>query len=151
MIIQELSKSQCSQCLIKDFIKSYEYLLPDPFSLHVDLDEYAKKLNDLGVTYVLNQDNKIVGLVSGYINDFTTKEAYMQILIVAKDAQGCGNGSKLIKAFVNHAKMKFATGKVFLTVDKENVKAASVYLHLGFMKSDRVHANCKKQILVYDF
>lgn len=151
MEIQELSKSQCSQNLIKEFIKNNEYLLPDPFSLHVDLDVYAKKLNELGVTYVLSQDNKIVGLVSGYINDFVTREAYLQIIIVAKEAHGCGNGSKLINAFVNHAKNNFTKGKVFLTVDKENVKAAGVYMHLGFLKSNREHANCKKQILVYDF
>jgi RimJ/RimL family protein N-acetyltransferase len=151
MKILHLDKSSASQQIIKDFISTHEHLLPDPFSLHVDLNAYAEKLNTFGDTFVVSDNDKIVGLVSGYINDITTKEAYLQIIIVAREAQGKGYATLLIHEFVNCAKNRFTSGKVYLTVDRINEKAANVYKHLGFVKSERQHANINKQIMVYNF
>lgn len=151
MSVIHLHKSLSTKNIIRDFITEFEYLLPDPFSLHVNLSDYSEKLNTLGETFVVTENNKVVGLVCGYINDLNAKQAYMQILIVSKEAQGKGYASMLIKEFIGYAKFKFTNGQVFLTVDKVNDKAENIYKHLGFVQSDRVHVNKEKRIMVYNF
>lgn len=149
-IIVHLEKSKAAHFLISDFLARNDILLSDPFSQHVNVLDYAGKLNDLGDTFVLIDDNRIAGIVSGYINDLIRKEAYLQIIIVAKEAQSKGFGSLLIHAFINQVRENFATGgKVFLTVDKSNTKAESIYQHLGFRKSGRNHHNPDKQIMEF--
>lgn len=151
MNITELDATPISSKLICEFLSKNEYLLPDPFSLHVDITEYAKKLNQNGRTFVCIDEGNIMGLVSGYINDIVNKEAYLQIILVAEKGQGKRIGSQLIDTFISESKNAFTHGKVFLTVDNTNQKANSIYYHKGFRKSERIHAKPYKTILEYIF
>ena len=149
--IKELEKSNARKLLISDFIKKYEHLLPDPYSLHVNIDEYSSKLNEFGVAFVAQNDEEIIGLISGYINDYVTCNAYLQIIIVRQISQNSGCGSALIRAFIGKAVSEYKCGNVFLNVDKSNTHAYEVYKHLGFIESKRVHPNPLKQIMQYTF
>ncbi len=44
----KLPKNEETVKQIADFIIANEYLLPDPYSDHVDVMQYAEKLNSLG-------------------------------------------------------------------------------------------------------
>lgn len=149
--IKELEKSTDRQLLISDFIKKYEYLLPDPYSIHVDIDEYSRKLNEHGVVFLAQNDGEVIGLICGYINDFNTYNAYLQIIIVRQTSQNLGCGSALIRAFIEKAVNEYKEGTVFLNVDKSNRHAYEVYKHIGFVESERVHPNPLKQIMQYTF
>ena len=63
--VKELEKSEARKLLILNFIKKYEYLLPDPYSKHVDIDEYSSKLNEFGVVFLAQNDGDVIGLVAG--------------------------------------------------------------------------------------
>lgn len=150
MEIIHLPHSKESEAKICAFIKDNEYLLPDPFSFHVDLNEYSKKLNNLGETFAAVQNEKICGFVSGYINDFENKEAYLQILIVAQEFQKKKIGSNLVREFIAETKKILGkTSKVYLVVDSENQKAKAVYRHLGFVKSERNGKKTGKEIYMF--
>ena len=151
MIVKKLDRSDNSAKIIYKFIKDNEYLLPDPFSKHVDLILYSKKLNSLGETFIYMDKEKVRGLVSGYINQKEKKEAYLQIIIVSKIVQGNHVGSSLINAFVQYAREQFGNGTVFLTVDACNEKAYQVYKHLGFVDSSQKHIIPSKKNMVLFF
>lgn len=149
--IKELEKSEARKFLISEFIKNYEYLLPDPYSKHVDIEEYSSKLNEYGVAFVAQNDDEVIGLISGYINDYDTCNAYLQIIIVRQISQNSGCGSALIRAFIGKAKSEYKSGNVYLNVDKSNTHAYQVYKHIGFVESERIHPNPLKQIMQYTF
>ena len=149
--VKELEKSEARNLLISNFIKKYEYLLPDPYSKHVDIDEYSSKLNEFGVVFLAQNDGDVIGLVSGYINDYKTCSAYLQIIIVRQMSQKSGCGSALIRAFIGKAKSEYKSGNVYLNVDKSNTHAYEVYKHIGFIESERLHPNPLKQIMQYTF
>lgn len=134
---------------IYNFISRNEYLLPDPFSKHVNLIQYAEKLSSLGTTFVCKKNEEIVGLLSGYINDVEHKKAYVQISIVSKQIQGKGIGTRLYMSFIDKARNVFKSGVVFVTVDKCNDNAIRLYRHIGFTPSATIHANEQKLIMEY--
>ncbi|RGK26442.1 GNAT family N-acetyltransferase [Bacteroides intestinalis] len=147
--IEELTIAEETVSIISDFISCNEFLLPDPFSKHVDIKSYAERLNRLGITFVCKDNEEIAGLISGYMNDVTNKCAYIQVIIVAEQLQGKGIGTCLIKFFIDKAKIMYGNGTVFLTVDKCNEKAFRVYTNIGFTLSNTIHANEKKMIMEY--
>lgn len=149
--IKELEKSISRQLLISDFIKNYEHLLPDPYSKHVDIDKYSSKLNEFGVTFVAQHNGEVIGMICGYINDYETCNAYLQMIIVRQVSQNSGCGSALIRTFISKAMNEFKSGNVFLNVDKSNIHAFEVYKHIGFVESEIVHPNPSKQIMQYTF
>ena len=63
--VKELEKSEARKLLISNFIKKYEYLLPDPYSKNVDIDEYSSKINEFGLVFVAQNDGDVIGLVAG--------------------------------------------------------------------------------------
>lgn len=149
VIIEELIKAEKAISIINDFISCNEYLLPDPFSAHVDIRQYAEKLNRLGTTFIAKDNEEVVGLLSGYINDFGNKCAYMQIGIVSKRLQGKGIGTQLFRTFIEKTKDVYGGGTVFLTVDKCNVNAFRLYTNMGFIVSNKAHLNENKMIMEY--
>lgn len=148
--IECLDSSPESVLQIADFITHNEYLLPDPFSIHVDILSYAEKLNQFGVSFVARNQGKTVGLISGYCNDTTNCWAFVQVVIVSEDCQGIGLGKQLLLKFIEHVRNIFQRGAIFLTVDVCNGKARTFYANLGFQKSFiKVHTNPFKEILEY--
>ncbi len=129
------------------FIRENEYLLPDPYSDHVDVEQYAQKLNSLGEGWGVIKDEKLVAFCGGYINDFTTQKAYLQLLLVAEKWQTRGLGTALIKTFYNYAQ-NLGFQQIQLTVAKRNAKALSLYIKNGFIASEEVHPDKLKQYMI---
>jgi len=148
MEIVHLDRSNESTNTIYKFINENECLLPDPFSSHVDLFQYSEKLGTKAETFISLDNGNVQGLVSGYINDFNKKEAYLQILIVKKEYQGKKVGGKLIRSFLAETMQILGKGAVvYLTVDVLNENAINFYNHVGFSRSERKHSNINKMIL----
>lgn len=148
MEILHLTKSDETCKSVATFIEQNEYLLPDPFSKHVNLIEYAKKLLEKGEVFVAKEGEELKGICAGYINDYVSFYSFIQIYIVAKDSQGKHFGTKLMSAFLDCAQQRNME-KVFLTVDNKNKAAFDKYQHFGFIKAKKELPNKEKTQLVY--
>lgn len=135
---------------IADFIRLNEYLLPDPYSDHVDVEQYAKKLNSLGECWAIIKNDEIVAFCGGYINDLSTKKAFLQLLLVSEQWHGSGFGKTLIKTFCDYAE-KLGFSKVQLTVAKRNKKALQLYKKIGFVNSIEEHPDNLKQYMILNY
>lgn len=150
--VEHLNKSDYSKKMICQFLKEVDSLFIDPFSNHVVLEDYSKKINDLGDVFVAfngndNVFNNMIGIIFGYMNNYELREAYIQGFVVRKEYQNRGCGKILLNAFNEEVKNRYENGKIYLTVDKENAKARSFYKNNGFVESGRVHSNSKKMVL----
>ena len=96
---KKMTKSEQSVKQIADFIKENEYLLPDPYSSKIDITEYATKLNTLGECWCVKDEKKIVGFVGGYINDYESKRAFLQLILISAEYQNRHYGKNLINTF----------------------------------------------------
>jgi len=145
-MLKKLDRSVNSQNEIYFVLKNYGHILPDPFPEDLNLYDYCGKLNSLAESYIIYENEKAVALVTGYINDFEKKEAFLQILIVSEEHQGKKYGRKLIFAFIDEAKKK-KMNKEFLTVNKKNIRAEKIYAHYGFIDSTKKHNDYNKKIM----
>ncbi len=145
--IKKLEQTESSIAVMTDFIKKYECLLPQAISDVVDISTYARKLNSLGECWLLMKDDEVAGFVGGYINNFESKRAYLQLLLVSDNYQNMRGGRTLIECFLNYAR-EIDFKEVQLTVDVCNIKALHLYTKIGFVKSDEVHPNPKKQYMI---
>ena len=145
--VTKLARSGKTIEQIADFIRKNEHLLPDPYSDHVDVEQYAEKLCSLGECWGIIADNQLIAFCGGYINDFSVKKAYLQLLLVCKNCQRNGIGSALINAFYACAKERGFT-QIQLTVAKRNAKALKLYEKLGFTCSSEEHPDKLKQYML---
>ena len=136
--IIKLQKNKETAQQIAVFIKENEYLLPEPYSDHVDVEQYAQKLNSLGEGWGVIKDGKLVAFCGGYINDFTTRKAYLQLLLVSEKWHKRGLGTSLIKMFYDYAQ-NLGFQQIQLTVANRNVKALKLYNKNGFITSKEPH------------
>ena len=98
----------------------------------VDLKKYSKKLFDYGKIYVLlDQDDKVQGMLGAYMNNKKIKEAYLTMLAVSKECSGHGFGKALLKKAEEDAK-KSEMIKFKLEVRKANESAQIFYKKLGY-------------------
>ena len=144
---KKMTKSEQSVKQIADFIKENEYLLPDPYSSKIDITEYATKLNTLGECWCVKDEKKIVGFVGGYINDYESKRAFLQLILISAEYQNRHYGKNPINTFATFAQ-KHGFKDVRLTVDLCNEKALNFYNKLGFVKSQESHPNINKQYMI---
>ena len=150
-MIVKINNDDSGKELFADFLKQFEYLLPDPLSHHVDINGYAQKLLNKGVVYAFCEKTTLLinGIAAGYMNDEVNKTAYLQVLLVNNNMQGKGIGSSLINLFEWDAKNR-GMERVQLTCDKSNEVAYSFYERRGYKKSTIKHYNLSKQILEHD-
>ena len=101
-------------------------------SRKVNIAEYGAKLKDKAENFEAWDGDKLIGLVSAYMNDFATKQAFLSMVCVAPAFRGKGIGRWLMHDFINAAAEKgFYESK--LEVDKNNVYAIALYKALGYV------------------
>lgn len=133
---------------VKAFFKENDYLFPDPFAGHVDIDQYVDKISYHGFIIAACDETGIVGIVGGYANDTETYCAHLQFILVSAENQGKGYGGHLLKEFINYSK-KQKMNTVILTVDNCNRNAKRQYLKVGFIDSKIKHSNPQKLFMSY--
>ena len=141
-----LSESMYSVDDVKRFYSAHDHLFPDPFSNHVDINEYVDNLHKYGNILVAEKQTEIVGIACMYSNDFVSHIGHFQVLLVDERFQGRGIGRLLTKAVVDIAK-KGGMKMVQLTVDVDNEHAIQLYKSVGFEESVLKHSIEKKRIL----
>ena len=147
MQIVEFKDSELDEDCLKTFFRNNDYLFPDPFSLHVDINLYVKKLLLYGTVIVAKNLNEIIGIACFYANDYSTYFAHLQVLLVCSKYQGMEVGCKLIKAVHNMAfkeGMKYCT----LTVDISNINAEKLYTRLGYKNYNVTNTNRNKKNMI---
>ncbi len=93
-----------------------------------------KNLIRWGECWAFINEGNIVAFCSGYINNLTSKKAFLQLLLVSEKWQKKGLGESLIKEFCNYVEnLGFLT--VQLTVVKRNERALNLYNKIGFVNS----------------
>lgn len=137
--LAKFGRTEDDVACVAQFIQSNEQLLPDPYSLHTDVGEYARKLCSQGECWGLWNGIKMVGFCGGYINGGgVSRRAYLQLLLVAQSHWGSGASKLLLSAFGDYALAKqFAD--IQLTVDEGNQRARNFYAKMGFIKAQEPH------------
>lgn len=103
------------------------------FNKSVDKRKLAEKMAAFGnVTAAYIGDN-LAGVACYYANAFETKTAFLSVIVIRKEFQGCGIGSQLLRSFLDHSKVKGMT-VCRLEVDSRNENAISFYERKGFRK-----------------
>jgi ribosomal protein S18 acetylase RimI-like enzyme len=118
------------------YLESVDDLFSVPLSSRVDLQSYSMKLLDHGIVYVaIRDDGRIAGLVGFYANDSEGGTAYLSLIVVSRDAQGRGVGTRLIAEAMSTA-AKLGMQRMRLEVQRANTRAQAFYARLGFRLSD---------------
>ena len=135
---------------LKQFFRENDFLFPDPFTNHIELDTYMDKLIRYGVILIAEEDQKILGISCSYMNDYQNMIAHLQMLLVSKDVHGRGIGRKLTMSTIERARIN-GFDSIELTVDKVNTKAEKLYRSAGYIDSEMAHNNPEKKYMVHYF
>lgn len=125
---------------IIEFVKNIDREFPVKLSSLVNIDEYIKKLINFGSNFIVRDDNKIIGICSGYMNDNKNYNAYISLLGVDSKYRNMGIATELVNLFIKKSienKMK----RVYLETDKENFSAIKFYEKNYFTKLEEVKPN----------
>ena len=116
---------------IMAFLKERDGDFVPVLSSRVNPDEYAVKLKNNAVNFEAWDSGKLLGVVSVYMNNFDTMQAFIPMVCVAPELRGKGVARRLMHDFINAAYAKgFFESK--LEVDKNNVYAIALYESLGY-------------------
>jgi ribosomal protein S18 acetylase RimI-like enzyme len=126
--MQKVSSSE-----LIDYFEKVDDLFPTPLSAKESLRVLAEKLLVYGILCPEFDNEKMVGLVAGYIENTVNNLGYISVVSVLPVKQGEGIGSKLVKKFLSIAKKKGLRG-VNLYCDSRNDRALKMYDRLGFEK-----------------
>ncbi|MBE6300534.1 MAG: GNAT family N-acetyltransferase [Parabacteroides distasonis] len=103
-----------------------------PISQRVNIFEYSKKLKNNATHFCARNDNKLVGLISVYLNDFTSKIGYVTLVHVNIDYRKYGIASTLLEKVLIEARNK-GFEYIDLEVYKKNEIAISLYEKKRFL------------------
>lgn len=81
---------------------------------------------------------KIIGILKGQIRYGRDCYLWINTLIVEPDFQNKGYGTKVVKLFINYAKLKSNISKVYLSVAEHNVGGYRFWSRLGFVHYGRI-------------
>ncbi|WP_272682600.1 spermidine N1-acetyltransferase [Providencia sp. PROV124] len=109
------------------------YWFEEPYEAFVELsDLYDKHIHDQSERrFIVENDSEKVGLVELVEIDYVHRRSEFQI-IIAPSHQGHGYASRAAKLAMDYAFSVLNLYKLYLIVDKENVKAIHIYNKLGF-------------------
>jgi ribosomal protein S18 acetylase RimI-like enzyme len=124
--------------LIKELIQSEsEYLNIS------DVDSYTNKIIN-NADFAIDNDK---GFIAYYANDFTSKKAYITMVIIDKKYRGKQIGKKLLNQLLNDLRSKgFLSCQ--LEVDKNNCVAYNLYSSFGFFKISEDDKKIKMEIIL---
>lgn len=132
------------------FIQQIDRTFPIPLSDKVNLEDYTEKLLKNAVLCAEFDNEQIIGVVAGYINDVSLF-AYISLVAVLPQARGEGVASKLIKEFFEKCREK-AYIAVHVYTHKTNHSAIRLYEKLGFKKYEiKNEPRLEDEHFIYDF
>lgn len=116
-------------------LKQFDCIFPHLKEKISSYEEYAEKLSKYANTRVALIGEEICGLLVYYANDTTTKTAYIALIGVLPQFQGCGLGGRLLDYCIREAKRQDMQ-ILKLEVDLDNPKAISFYKKNAFVECE---------------
>ena len=124
-------KTVVSTSSLLDFIYEVDKDFVPSLRGRVNIEEWVVKLKDYAQLAVAYNDDKIVGLLAYYANDFQTHIAYAVYLGVSASCRKMGIATQLLQCvFESSAK----AGMQVLQLHTNSLKAKSLYEKVGFKK-----------------
>lgn len=107
-------------------------LVPTLSARGVNIGDYAKKIFENGDTWiVINSEYKPVGVLAAYMNNQTSKEAYLTILVMDSNYRGLKLAEKLLVEAEKKA-INLGMNRFKLEVQKTNFTAIGFYKESGY-------------------
>lgn len=136
MELQKIKDTFEMQGLLEEFSNVFTpplYINIENFSLH------AEKLIKYSENYILRQNDKNIGFICFYANDFEAKKAFISLICVKEEFQKKGYASALLEKCFELCKdrMNFVELEVF----SNNTKAISFYKKHGFVRIEKESKN----------
>ena len=103
------------------------------YNQSVDKRKLAKKLAAYGNVTAAFVHEDLAGVVCYYANNYETKTAFLSVIVIRGEYQGCGIGSLLLRCFMEDAEAKGMLA-CRLEVDCRNENAIAFYSRKGFEK-----------------
>ncbi len=122
----------------EDLILDVNLDFPIPITDKISVDEFLKKIKDVGNVYCAYYQNEIVGCAFFYANDKIKKIAFLTLIAVRKKYRNYGIGSFLLDYMISYCeKLDFETLQLY--THKLNESARAFYSKKGFyeIKCDR--------------
>lgn len=119
----------------KNFILEHDNSFKPHLSSITEIQSYIDKLYTKGIIFYELKDHALVGFVTGYINNFFDKEAYISLVLVDEKYRSQGIASKLMLEFLNECKrLNF---NVIRLEARINNTARYLYEKFGFVEEYR--------------
>ena len=116
---------------IKKYLDEVNLQFPNELNIS-NISEYAEKLNQNAEIYFLvNSDNKDIGMCAIYTNDYENKIIYISSISIKKEYLSKGLGQVLLDHIFT-LKDKYNMEYIKLEVKKNNTKAINFYKKNGF-------------------
>lgn len=116
---------------IEEFLNEVSTLFPVPLSekqnLHALSVKFAEKANICAVV----EEDKIIAMVAGYINDTMDNKGYISVVATLPCAQGKGYARKIVTDFLIQSSKK-GLDAVHLYTVASNKAAVALYKSIGF-------------------
>ena len=115
---------------VVDLLKKFGDLLPDPLSQRVDLNIYAEKLLQFADIEIAIHENRIIGIIALYANNYQTFTAHIPFIAIDAQYQGNGIGTTMMDYALKLAR-KRGMKNLWLNVHIENVAGQRFFRSLG--------------------
>lgn len=136
----DLKQAQLSEQEIFNYLLENDSIFIPPLSARKDLHEYSGKLGKYATHFCAYENNRLVGFIASYFNDFSTRTGYISSVSVIEEYQGKGITSSLLSQVINYGKLN-NFDKLRLEVSKLNINALNIYQYMGFKETDRTPAS----------
>ncbi len=100
-------------------------------AIQVKLEQYSHKIVEHATRFEAFSNNKLVGLIACYLNDYKKQSGFITNVSVVISFNGRGIAKQLLSMLMNYAaENNFST--ISLEVNKLNLRALSLYEGAGF-------------------
>lgn len=107
-----------------------------PLRFRLNIKEFSNKIFENAITFEAWDNEKLVGLVSGYFNNTTDKIAFINNVSVLSEYMGKGIATSLLRRVICYGQeIKFK--EIGLEVAEDNHRAIELYKKEGFTEFDR--------------
>jgi len=143
--ITRLVNTEDNVRLLTNFLYIIDSSFPVPLSQKVSIPEYAKKVMKLGIVLQAKSEKKIIGIITGYVNDEINYRGYISIIGVLSGYRGTEIGKKLLQAMLNVCSFK-GMKTLNLYTHRENYIAKKFYEKNGFIVDVKTKGNYEYNI-----
>ncbi len=120
---------------IELFLQKVDCSFPIPLSQKQELGAFARKLCEKATICTVMENEKIVAMAAGYIENVVDQMGYISVVATVQEAQGKGYASRVISDFLLRARDQ-GLKAVHLYTSPTNKIALRMYERLGFERYD---------------